>query len=606
MLRTIRQKVTAAGAAVLVLCVSSAGAGLWVASTLDGALERSARSEAVQRNHMQADMMHDALRGDVLSALQAGNPVLGVTMDDVKRDLAEHKAEFRSAVAESVKLAPDAGIRAALTQLEAPLAGYMTAADSIIARAETDPMGAQGQYAAFAEAFGVLETAMAEASDKIGAAAAADAKAAREHAALGQLLMSVAIGAGVLFAGGLILMARRTVVRPILDLADDMRRLAGGDLDVALKGAERPDEVGEIGRAVRAFQEVIVARTRAEADEADARRRAAADAEAREQAERLARARAQAKVVEDLAQGLRRLADGELDFRLTDAFEGEYESLRADYNEAMGRMEETLRTIIGAAEAIRTGALEIGNASQDLSRRTEQQAANLEETAAALDEITATVKTSAEGADEAQRAVSNSKQEAEQSGEVVRQAVQAMDQIEESARQISQIIGVMDEIAFQTNLLALNAGVEAARAGEAGKGFAVVASEVRALAQRSADAAKEIKTLISASTGQVSEGVELVGRAGQALDRIAGQVAGIDRLVSEISLSSREQSVSLGQINTAVNQMDQMTQQNAAMVEQSTAATMALNTQVDHLFGLVGQFRVGQPQDWAPDERRVA
>jgi methyl-accepting chemotaxis protein len=606
MLKTIRQKVMAAGVAVLMLCVGSAAAGLWVAHTLNDALERSARSAAIQRNHMQADMMHDALRGDVLSALQAGDASLGVTMDDVKKDLAEHRAEFRKAVEASVQLATDPVIHAALAELEAPLTAYIGSAEALVNRAELDAAGARHAYAGFAQAFGVLETAMGEAADKIDAAAEADAAAAREHAALGRMLMISAIGAGVLFALGLILIAQRAVVRPILDLAEDMRRLAGGDLDVALKGAERADEVGAIGRAVRAFQEVIVARTRAEADEAETRRRAAAEVEAREQAERSARAQAQAKVVDGLAQGLRRLADGELDFRLTDAFHADYEALRSDFNEAMGRMEDTLRTIIGAAESIRTGAHEIGNAASDLSRRTEQQAASLEETAAALDEITATVKTSAEGAEEAQTTVTASKVEAEQSGEVVRQAVAAMDQIEESARQISQIIGVMDEIAFQTNLLALNAGVEAARAGEAGKGFAVVASEVRALAQRSADAAKEIKTLISASTSQVSEGVQLVGRAGQALGRIAGQVGDIDRLVSEISLSSREQSTGLGQINTAVNQMDQMTQQNAAMVEQSTAATIALNTQVEHLFSLVGQFRVGQAAVWAEDERQVA
>jgi methyl-accepting chemotaxis protein len=239
---------------------------------------------------------------------------------------------------------------------------------------------------------------------------------------------------------------------------------------------------------------------------------------------------------------------------------------------------------------MQSGAKEISSAAEDLSRRTERQAASLEETAAALDQITATVRRTAENAQEADKVVSQTRAQAETGGAVVQRAVDAMGEIERSSDQISQIIGVIDEIAFQTNLLALNAGVEAARAGEAGRGFAVVASEVRALAQRSADSAKEIKTLISASGAQVKSGVVLVRETGEALTGIAGRIVEVTQLMSEIRGSTQEQAVGLAEVNTAVNEMDQVTQQNAAMVEESTAASVALSREAAELAQLVGRF----------------
>ncbi|MBA4803340.1 MAG: PAS domain-containing protein [Brevundimonas sp.] len=318
----------------------------------------------------------------------------------------------------------------------------------------------------------------------------------------------------------------------------------------------------------------------------------------RNEAERAAAAREQARVVEITAQSLSALADGDLTARIAEEFPGDYRKLRDDFNAAMAKLEDAMGEIASNTGALKSGAGEISQAADDLSRRTEQQAATLEETAAALDQITATVKRTAEGAQRAGSVVTSAKTDAERSGEVVSRAVEAMGDIERSAGQISQIIGVIDEIAFQTNLLALNAGVEAARAGDAGKGFAVVASEVRALAQRSAEAAKEIKTLISASTNQVKTGVSLVGETGQALTAIVERVAEINGLMSEISASAQEQATALAEVNTAVNQMDQTTQQNAAMVEQSTAASHNLTQESEQLSQLVGRFRTSasQPQ----------
>ncbi|HEX4768294.1 MAG TPA: PAS domain-containing methyl-accepting chemotaxis protein [Lichenihabitans sp.] len=310
--------------------------------------------------------------------------------------------------------------------------------------------------------------------------------------------------------------------------------------------------------------------------------------------ERASQEDGQKRTVKLIAASLRQLAEGDLGNRLTESLPAEYESLRVDFNKTVEQLQEVLASVGRSAETMRSGTDEMSAAVDNLSRRTEQQAASLEQTAAALDEITATVRKTATGAAHARQAVGTAKKDAEQSGVVVRQAVEAMSGIEKSSQQIGQIIGVIDEIAFQTNLLALNAGVEAARAGDAGRGFAVVASEVRALAQRSAEAAKEIKALVSASTHQVDKGVELVGQTGVALERIVTQVTEINGIVAEIANSAQEQATGLDQVNTAVNQMDQMTQQNAAMVEQTTAASHALSEEANELNQLIGRFRLDE------------
>jgi methyl-accepting chemotaxis protein len=299
------------------------------------------------------------------------------------------------------------------------------------------------------------------------------------------------------------------------------------------------------------------------------------------------------RAVDAVAAGLAQLAGNNLTYRIDRPVDAAYEKVRGDFNAAAETLEATMSAILVSTNSVGGGAQEIASASSDLSRRTEQQAASLEETAAALDEITATVRRSAEGAKQAFGAASEARADAHRSGEVVREAVSAMDAIESSSRQITQIIGVIDEIAFQTNLLALNAGVEAARAGDAGRGFAGVASEVRALAQRSAEAAKEIKTLIATSSAQVGRGVKLVAQTGEALAEIVTKVAQIDGLISEIASSSQEQATGLAQVNVAVNQMDQVTQQNAGMVEEATAAAASLSNESRELTRLVGQFRTG-------------
>jgi methyl-accepting chemotaxis protein len=404
------------------------------------------------------------------------------------------------------------------------------------------------------------------------------------------ILLGVLAAAAAAVAIGWVL--TRHIATPLIGIARSLQRLAAGEQDVVVPAMGRHDEVGDVAAALQSFKTATAERQAlATAAEALSQRTERERTENEEQSVR--RAQDQATVVHELARGLEKLSEGDLTFRIGRTFVADYEKLRTDFNDAIAQLQSTMKTVVARTHGLRAGGEDITQASDDLSRRTEEQAANLEKTAAALDQITATVKKSADGAVEVSRVVAAAKADTEQSASVVEDAVGAMTQIEGTSRKIGQIIGVIDEIAFQTNLLALNAGVEAARAGDAGRGFAVVASEVRALAQRSADAAKEIKALVSASAQQVAHGVDRVGETGKALARIAGQVTRINGVVTEIAASAQEQAIGLNQVNAAVNQMDQVTQQNAAMVERTASAAHALHGESDALSDLIGRFKVG-------------
>ncbi|OQP84959.1 methyl-accepting chemotaxis protein [Rhizobium rhizosphaerae] len=388
-----------------------------------------------------------------------------------------------------------------------------------------------------------------------------------------------------------ILVSRRGITQPVHALRARMAALAAGDADSTVPGLERKDELGEMAAAVAIFRDAAVTQKRMEQEATDTRQQSDSDREQRD----VLRQREAAQIrfaIDNIASGLTALSDGDLDYRLDTAFAEDLDQLRQDFNRAMNTLRQTVQGVSESARGIDAGAREIRTAANDLAKRTEQQAASVEETAAALEQITTTVRDATARAEEAGALVARARAGAERSGEVMSQAVSAMVEIEKSSAEISNIIGVIDEIAFQTNLLALNAGVEAARAGEAGKGFAVVAQEVRELAQRSAQAAKEIKALISTSGNQVQNGVDLVGRTGQSLRQIVTDVEQIDRNVRAIVESAREQSTGLQEINTAVNTIDQNTQQNAAMVEESTAASHNLSQEIDTLTGLLAHFRM--------------
>jgi methyl-accepting chemotaxis protein len=429
--------------------------------------------------------------------------------------------------------------------------------------------------------------------DGYNAATAAVVAESKANARNGALL-NLVLGLGSAFAamGFALWIGAVKIARPIASLAGAMDSLALGRLETVVEGAARKDEVGVMARAVQVFKDNALALRSAEAEQQRLGQQTESERR-RADAVREAAARDQALVMEHIATALNRLSQGDLTHRVAAEFPEGYEALKHDFNQAIARLEEAMRTIVAAAGGIGGMSDEMATVTDDLARRSEHQAASIEETAAALDQITDTVKRASEGAKEAARVVSSTRNDAERSGEVVRGAVEAMTAIEESSRQIGQIIGVIDEIAFQTNLLALNAGVEAARAGEAGKGFAVVAQEVRGLAQRSAEAAKEIKTLISNSSRQVGEGVKLVGETGEALQGIVGKVGEIDALVHDIAASATEQAEGLQQVSIAVNQLDETVQRNAAIVEESTAASHGLKSEADQLRQSVARFRVG-------------
>ncbi len=407
-------------------------------------------------------------------------------------------------------------------------------------------------------------------------------------------IYNTAIGGAVILIVSLaviFLVCRALIAKPIERLRTRMLSLANGNTQDLVSGTERKDEIGQMAQAVAVFRDNSLERVRLE-QEAEANR-SLSEKERIARQEQDARDAANVKfAVESLAAGLTHLSDGDVSYRIVQPFTERLDQVRNDFNASAEKLETALTQVADNARGIDAGSREIRSAADDLARRTEQQAAAVEETAAALEEITATVKNSTSRAHEAGQLVSRTKQGAEQSGEVVRRAVAAMEAIEKSSTEINNIIGVIDEIAFQTNLLALNAGVEAARAGEAGKGFAVVAQEVRELAQRSAKAAKEIKVLIGTSGAQVQQGVQLVGDTGRALDTIVSEVQEINRHVSAIVEAAQEQSAGLQQINTAVNQMDQDTQKNAAMVEETTAATHSLSREVSSLNELLTMFKL--------------
>jgi methyl-accepting chemotaxis protein len=376
-------------------------------------------------------------------------------------------------------------------------------------------------------------------------------------------------------------------------LTSTMARLAAGDLNTTVEGESRPDETGAMARAVQVFKDNAL-KTKELERQADEQRNMTEEQRRQNAEDARIRAEQMAEATNGLATGLQHLSSGNLTFQLDRPFAADFESLRADFNATVSQLRGTLGSVAQATSSIDSGSREVSQSADDLSKRTEQQAASLEETAAALDQITVNVSNSSKRAEEARTVAIQANESARQSGAVVADAVQAMGRIEESSGQISNIIGVIDDIAFQTNLLALNAGVEAARAGEAGKGFAVVAQEVRELAQRSASAAQEIKDLIGKSSIEVSTGVKLVRDTGEALRAIEAHIVTINQHMDSIATSSREQSVGLSEVNTAVNQMDQVTQQNAAMVEEANAAGATLATEAGRLRELISQFQLGQ------------
>lgn len=436
------------------------------------------------------------------------------------------------------------------------------------------------------------------------------------------------IGVGVFaLMGAVVWLLARSVTGPLRVVVHDIARLRDGDTDFHVSGAERSDELGELSRSVEVFRQTLIEKRNLEHEE-DEHRRQRAEAErqqaaeeaahqeqirererenARQEAERQRQREMQAQeaareaqerqaeqqaVVSNLAEGLSRLAGGDLSVQISATFAEEYDQLRRDFNDTALRLHDVISALSGSASVITERTAEIGDASNDLARRTEQTAATLEETAAAIEELTSSVGETARGASETDGLARKSCDEARSGREVAAQAVAAMQEIEDYSARISKIMDVINDIAFQTNLLALNAGVEAARAGETGRGFAVVAAEVRALAQRTSEASKEISGLIADSSERVSIGVELVGQNDSALGRIVTSIETISERLGGVSAAAAEQSDTLGSLNGAISELDSGTQQNAAMFAETQGATGQLVHEAQELTQMMAFFRL--------------
>jgi methyl-accepting chemotaxis protein len=558
----------------------------------------AAASAEQEKSELLVNQIDDALQAMLEQAVNLRGFIL-FRSDSTYADIFANRERMLKAIAAAKQTA------AAEPQLVEMIDGMQKAADLYFhelaepqakARKETDtPIeevvkigvnAAKGQLDGFRQASAKIKATAREKSDAL-ATVQADANSDLKTTLLaGGIIASFA-------AAVLAWLMSRTIVGPIVGMTTAMDRLAGGQNDIEVPATDRGDEVGRMAQSVLVFKQAAIEKLRLSGetdrmrDEAERQRQASDEQKAREEGEiRYA--------IDALAGGLAGLAVGDVAARIQTPFAPQYDSLRNDFNNAVEKLQAALQSVGRNASAINAGAGEIRSAADDLAHRTEQQAAAVEQTAAALEQVTTTVRDSAKRAEDVGNLVERTRLGAEKSGEVVRKAVSAMQQIEKSSGEISNIIGVIDDIAFQTNLLALNAGVEAARAGDAGKGFAVVAQEVRELAQRSANAAKEIKALITTSGEQVIAGVSLVGETGKALEAIVAEVQEINRHVGAIVTATREQSIGLQEINTAVNNMDQGTQQNAAMVEEQTAASHALAQEANALDELLHQFKLGQ------------
>jgi methyl-accepting chemotaxis protein len=550
---------------VAILVLAGGCISIWSSRNQAATLDRMNHATALLRGHLEADMMHDAIRADVLSILAADRA--GTDIAGTRKDLEEHSKILVDNVNADRAFSESQAVSQAAAAVGPKITAYVNAAEHIASVQDGDVAAVAAQLPVFMRSFGELEDEMAKISDAIEGHVAQTESQADRASFMATLLIGVSAAASLAVVVTLGFLCRTKVLIPLVDLIGATKRLAAGDFSTEVPSTGRTDELGMLANATLEFRDQLNAAEHAKT--------------------------AQARLlVSSVGEGLSRLSAGNLTARIDADLSGPFARLKSDFNDALQALRKTIVQVTTAASGINRGAYEIRQSSEDLARRTEQQAANLEETATAMNQMTLSVRQAAEDAERANSLVAQVRAAAEHGGTVVNRAVDAMGGIQRASEEISQIISVIDGIAFQTNLLALNAGVEAARAGEAGKGFAVVASEVRALAQRSADAANDVKARIMASVTQVSAGVELVNESGAALGTIIDRINAINESVSAIADATKSQATGLQQINSAVREMDGMTQQNAAMVEQATAAARSLSDGADELASQVGRFQV--------------
>ena len=578
---SLNKSANSAAAIMLGLVALCGATGIWAAWQQSSALNAQTLAAKLLRNHMEADMMHDAIRSDALAALQAADPRSGIDRGDVVKDLDEHLSTLKQAIETDIAYDRSEEVSAATAKLGEPVQAYAAAAKRIVAQAGSDAATAQTGLSEFFKQFRVLETSMSDTSDAIEKHAGEVGTSAERFGwiAIGVLVLTLfaAIGATAM----LTLAGRRLLIRPLLDLAATMRELGTGNLKVAIPFTERADELGDMAKAMESFREQL--------DAAEA---------AKEAQTRL--------IVDSIGEGLDQLALGDLTATIHADLTGPFAGLKRSFNDALASLRELIGTVTLSAANIRSGAAEIAKASQDLAHRTETNAASLGETATSVtvldDRLRAVASAAARtvgSADEAMIVVKDGR-------DTAGRATNAMQRVSESAQGIDGVIEGLDKIAFQTRVLAMNAAVEAGRAGEAGRGFAVVADLVSALAMRAEEEAKRAREQLGVTQTEVGVAASMVSEVDEALVRIAGAVDNVHGLLAQMAGENKAQATAVGEINEAVATMDRATQQNAAMVEETSAAARNLLGEVERLTTQAEQFRTDAATPARASAPRVA
>jgi methyl-accepting chemotaxis protein len=573
---TSLNKATTQAAAILVAITAvSGGTGLFIVAKENAAIAEQASSAALLQNHMEADMMHDAVRADVLNALVGGN---GGARQEALKDLKDHLATLSKNIDTDAAFEGDPSVVAATSKLKAPVLSYADAAQKIVDAAGTDANAAHAQLPGFMDQFHLLEGTMETASDAIEAHAKQVASSSATLGTIAMVILGITLLAGMAAALLLAQTARRLLVQPLLDLAGTMRALAGGDLSVIVPHAAREDELGGMAKAIDAFRDKLNA---AEA--------------AKEAQTRL--------IVDTIGTSLDAMARGDLSVEIDAELTGPFAGLKRSFNDAAQGLRQLIGNVVTGTENIRTGANEIASASEDLARRTERNAATLEETNAAVNAIDHRLKSIALSANETLSRADGAIAVVGNGRAIADEAVQAMNRVSESAKGIDSVIEGLDKIAFQTRVLAMNAAVEAGRAGEAGRGFAVVADLVSALAMRAEEEAGRARDQLTHTQAEVVTAVEAVVKVDGALADISGDVGQVHALIGTMAEDNNAQSHAISQVSEAIGDMDRGTQQNAAMVEETSAAARNLTQEVDGLAENAASFTITAPHGRSPVKR---